>query len=138
MGLQEWLFVLVLLEVLSFALLASVRWYPRYPQMAGKIDADARLKATELLREVLSEAERRQLAETRFLMVPSPSVASRVYRIPAMGGMVEVYDSGKLSSRLCVQPAERLPAADMVVVHKVMIEGSEGEYQRTANVVRLA
>jgi len=50
---------------------------------------------------------------------------------------VEVYDEGKLTMRLCVEPLERLPAADVVLMHKLMIEGNEERYLHEANIVHL-
>jgi hypothetical protein len=35
--------------------------------------------------------------------------------------------------RLCVQPIERLPDADVVVLHKLMIEANEEHYLQRAN-----
>ena len=134
MGFQESLALLVLLAILSFVLVASLRWYPHHPQVAGQVDAEAQLRATELLREVLSAAEYRQLERFGYLTVPSPGVPERTYRIPSRPGMVAVYESGKLVERLCLQPVERLPAADVVLMLKLMIEANEEKYLRTANV----
>ena len=35
--------------------------------------------------------------------------------------------------RLCVQPVESLPDADVVVLHKLMIEANEESYLQKAN-----
>lgn len=134
MGVHESLALLALLAILSFTLVASLRWYPHYPLVAGQFDTEAQLRATELLREVLSAAEYRHLEQFGYLMVPSPGVPERTYRIPSRPGMVAVYQSGKLVEKLCLQPIERLPAADVVLMLKLMIEANEEKYLRTANV----
>jgi hypothetical protein len=46
---------------------------------------------------------------------------------------VAVHEGGAEVESLCVAPAERLPAGDVVLAHKLMIEGDEPEYLRRAN-----
>jgi len=36
--------------------------------------------------------------------------------------------------RLCVGPVDPLPDADVVLIHKLMIEANEDEYLKAANV----
>lgn len=98
---------------------------------ASRTAADKRAEA--LLWEVLSKDERAQLARSRYLAVRSPSMPNRVYRIPASAGLVEVYDSGRLVMKLCARPVQRLPNPDVVVMHKLMIEGCERDYLKRAN-----
>jgi hypothetical protein len=86
-----------------------------------------------LLRDLLTEDERRQLERDGYLGVPSPSRPGRTYRVPRRRGQVRVYEGGALVLALCVEPAERLPDGDMVLLHKLMIEGDEEEYLRVAN-----
>lgn len=90
-------------------------------------------RATELLSEILSDGEYQQLKAHGYLDVPSPSIPGRVYRVPAHRDQVEILDSGRLTARLCVQPVRWLPTADVVLMHKLMIEGNESEYLRLAN-----
>jgi hypothetical protein len=97
-------------------------------------DPVAEERADALLADLLSMDERRQLAESGYLTLPSPGVAGRTYRIPAQPGWVDVFQGGRLAMRLCALPIERLPAADIVLMHKLMIEGNEQEYLRQANV----
>jgi hypothetical protein len=98
--------------------------------------SEAKRRAHSLLREVLTENEYRQLREEGYLAVHSPNVAERTYRIqPSRKPPVDVYESGELVARLCVQPAMRLPVSDVLLVHKLMIEGDEPGYLREANVV---
>jgi hypothetical protein len=90
-------------------------------------------KAAALLRQVLSEEEWQQLDRTGYLCIPSPSIPHRVYRVPAHRDQVEIRESGRLRGRLCAQPMGWLPASDVILMHKLMIEGNEEEYLRTAN-----
>jgi hypothetical protein len=101
---------------------------------ARQFETGAEEKAKALLREVLTEEEHRQLAAEGFLRVDSPNVAGRTYRIPGRLGWVELYESGLLMKKLCVLPHEGLPPGDIVLMHKLMIEGNEEEYLRLANV----
>jgi len=97
---------------------------------------DAECRAHALLREILTEKELRELCENGYLEVHSPNVSGRTYRIrPSQYLPVDVYESGKLVARLCVQPETRLPISDVLLVHKLMIEGNEREYLHEANVV---
>ena len=90
-------------------------------------------RAETLLRQLLTEDEYRQLNQQGFLAVPSPSQPGRVYRIPRRPGQVSVFEGGKLIMNLCVQPTKVLPAADVVGMHKLMIQGNEAEYLQVAN-----
>ncbi len=91
--------------------------------------------ANELLRDVLSDAEYRQLTGKGYLVVPSPGIDCRTYRVPYWSGYVDVCQSGRLVWKLCLQPVQDLPSADFVLLHKLMIEGNEREYLRLANIV---
>jgi hypothetical protein len=81
-----------------------------------------------LLRDLLTEREYEQLAQRGYLDVASPSVGHRVYRIPRDGGLVRVYQNGTAVRSLCVQPVVPLPGNDVIVLHKLMIQGSEQQY----------
>ncbi|MDP9383335.1 MAG: hypothetical protein M3Q29_24970 [Chloroflexota bacterium] len=94
---------------------------------------EARQRAEDLLAEVLGEEEYRELKRRGYLEIPSPSWPSRVYRVPRSRDQVRVYESGRALMRLCVGPVERVPDADVVLIHKLMIEGDEQEYLRIAN-----
>lgn len=94
---------------------------------------EAELRAEALLREMLSDDEYRRLAREGFLEVRSPNLPGRVYHIPRHQGRVHVYERGRPVMKLCVQPTKPIPDADIVVMHKLMIEGNEHEYLRVAN-----
>lgn len=89
--------------------------------------------AERLLRDVLSPGEFTQLQSRGFLDVPSRLCRGRVYRIPRRKGLVGVCEQGIPTMALCLQPLERLPDADVVVIHKLMIEADEAGYLQTAS-----
>lgn len=96
--------------------------------------AEAERRAEALLRRFLTEEEYQQLLCQGYLRVPSPHYPNRVYLIPRYRGLVRVYESGRAVMRLCVGPVEPLPDADVVLMHKLMIEGNEEEYLKIANI----
>lgn len=100
-------------------------------------DASADARADRLARELLTPAEYAQLVERGYLEVRSRTRPGRVYRIPADPGLVAVRDGDAPPVYLCLQPLERLPSRDVVLLHKLMIEGAEAEYWRRANVLTL-
>ncbi|HEY3284910.1 MAG TPA: hypothetical protein VGN26_21770 [Armatimonadota bacterium] len=94
---------------------------------------EAERKADSLLRRLLSTEEYQQLMSHGYLRVKSPNVPGRVYLVPRYRGLVRVYESGRAVMRLCVGPTEPMPDADVVLVHKLMIEADEEHYLRSAN-----
>ncbi len=93
----------------------------------------AQNRARNLLREMLSPAEYQQIARCGYLDVKSASFEQRIYRVPATGGLVKVIDRGCPVMELCLQSVEPLPEGDVVLMHKLMIEGNEQEYLQRAN-----
>src|SRR5579884_3175392 len=75
-----------------------------------------------------SSAERRAASLLRDMLT-----AERVYRVPRTRGYVQVIENGHAVMRLCLQPVESLPDADVVVLHKLMIEANEEYYLQKAN-----
>lgn len=125
---------LLLLLGLLVALSVTMRWRGCYPSLPPVFDPGAEIRAAAMLRSVLSEEERSQLERFGFLEVHSPSVSNRVYRVPARPGHVNVYEADRLTLEVCVQPVGQLPADDVVLMHKLMIEGNEEGYLRQARV----
>ncbi len=89
--------------------------------------------AETLLRNMLTREEYNQLCTRAYLEVPSRAFANRVYRVPRGPGQVQVVEGGRVTERLCVQPLEALPEADVILMHKLLIEGDEAGYLQTAN-----
>jgi hypothetical protein len=106
-------------------------WLMSQPYLRGWSRAERR--AASLLRETLTADQFRQLTWRGYLEVSSPTEPQRVYRVPRSKGYVQVIENGRAVMRLCLQPVECLPDADIVVLHKLMIEGNEEAYLRKAN-----
>jgi hypothetical protein len=94
---------------------------------------EAEQKAEQLLKILLTADQYNHLSRKGYIEVQSGMYPYRTYRIPRHRGSVEVYEMGRLVMSLCVQPTEVVPDADVVVMHKLMIEGNEREYLRRAN-----
>ena len=104
-----------------------LRLHPWWPVPAER-------RAETLLRDMLSPDEYRHLLATGFLEIPSPTRQDRVYRIPRGPGQVLVEEHGRVLERLCLQPeVAGLPEADVVLMHKLLIEADEDRYLATAN-----
>jgi len=93
----------------------------------------AERRATDLLRDILTPEQFRQLLWRGYLEIPSPTEPRRVYRVPRSKGYVQLIENGRAIMRLCLQPVECLPDADVVVLHKLMIEANEDTYLQKAN-----
>ncbi len=106
-------------------------WLLFQPYFKGWSRAERR--AADLLRDTLTPEQLRQLVWRGYLEVPSPTAPQRVYRVPRSKGYVQVIENGRAIMRLCLQPVECLPDADIVVLHKLMIEANEETYLQKAN-----
>lgn len=111
--------------------ISPMLWLIVQPYFKGWSRAERR--ATDLLRDVLTPEQFHQLLWRGYLEVPSPTAPQRVYRVPRAKGYVQVIENGKAIMRLCLQPVECLPDADVVVLHKLMIEANEENYLQKAN-----
>lgn len=124
--------VLTALSWIVVALVISpMVWLIFQPYLRGWSRAERR--AANLLRDTLTPEQCRQLVWRGYLEVPSPTEPQRVYRVPRTRGYVQVMENGHVVMRLCVQPVECLPDADIVVLHKLMIEANEETYLQKAN-----
>lgn len=99
----------------------------------SKAAREAEIRADLLVRSVLSDDEYRRLCRHGYLDVPSPHYPTRFYRIPSGAGTVAVIEHGRCVGRLCVQSTAPIPERETVVIHKLMIEGSEWDYLKHAN-----
>jgi len=106
-------------------------WLIFQPYFKGWSRAERR--ATDLLRDTLTPEQFRQLIWRGYLEIRSPTEPQRVYRVPKNKGYVQVIENGRATMRLCLQPVECLPDADVVVLHKLMIEANEETYLQKAN-----
>ncbi len=97
------------------------------------LQLEAEKRAESLLQEMLGPEQTRSLDTRGYLEVVSPSRSNRIYRVPRGRGMVSVYEDGRAVMSLCVQPVEWIPGADVVLMHKLMIEANEEDYLKIAN-----
>jgi len=111
--------------------ISPIIWLLFQPYLNGLSRAERR--ATDLLRDILTPEQLRQLLWRGYLEISSPTSPQRVYRVPKSRGYVQVIENGRGTMRLCLQPTERLPDADLVVLHKLMIEANEEMYLESAN-----
>lgn len=94
----------------------------------------AQQRAEAALRALLTDAEYQQLCANGYLEVASLTQPQRVYRVPRGSGQVLVLEGGRPREYLCLQPAaQNLPQADVVLLHKLLIQADEELYLRTAN-----
>lgn len=127
------------IAVLAAQFVAILLWvlfgsHPRGMASRGySAQLEAERRAENLLQLVLSSDENHELEQRGYLEVRSPSREGRVYRVPRGRGMVSVYEGGRAVMSLCVQPVEWIPGADVVLMHKLMIEANEDDYLKTAN-----
>lgn len=96
--------------------------------------SEADRRANELLRSVLTSEQYAQLMRSGYLDIPSPSHPECIYRVPRAQGLVKVIEQGRHKANLCLQPWKAVPDADIVVMHKLMIEADEETYLQTANI----
>jgi hypothetical protein len=113
----------VLAGVVVFVSLLLLIWFT----------SSAERRARRLLRAVLTHEQYHQLIRWGYIDIPSPSDPQRVYRVPQIPGHVHVIQNHRLTAGLCLQPLDRVPDADYVVIHKLMIEADEETYLQKAN-----
>jgi hypothetical protein len=94
---------------------------------------EAARRAEALVQRVLSERDRTELRRSGFVEVPSGLVKGRRYRIPRGGGPVAVLEPDGRVGYLCLQPDTPVAPAELVLIHKLMLEGAEAEYWQRAN-----
>ena len=123
-------FLLGIIGIIAALGLGLLGWlaYDRYLEWS-----EANRRANELLRSVLTRKQYRQLMRHDYLDIPSPRDPECIYRVPQARGLVGVIEQGKRTASLCLQPLEWVPDADIVVMHKLMIEADEETYLQTAN-----
>jgi hypothetical protein len=86
-----------------------------------------------MLQRLLSEDERLQMQQTGFLEVSSGIVPGRRYRIPRRGSPVAALEPDGRVVYLCLQPESPVAGNELVLVHKLLLEGAEAEYWQRAN-----
>jgi len=95
--------------------------------------SEAERRAQKLVADLLPPHQLAQLHQLGFIEMRSRLIPGRCYRIPRRRGQVQVYEEGRHAGSLCIQPTRWVPDGDLVLMHKLMIEGNEADYLRTAN-----
>jgi hypothetical protein len=95
--------------------------------------SEAERRAQQLVTRMLSPEQVTQLNGLGFMELRSHLIPGRTYRIPRRRGQVQVYEQGHHAGSLCIQPTRWVPDGDVLIMHKLMIEGNEADYLRTAN-----
>jgi len=93
----------------------------------------AKQRAIELLRAVLSVDQHHQLVQLGYVDISGPQDQERIYHVPRGPGLVRVIEKESLTMSLCLKPLEKVPDADIVVMHKLILEADEETYLQTAN-----
>jgi hypothetical protein len=128
--------ILVVTILVAFLLYLSIWTAVHWTRQRGNnelLQGQAQERAEALLKDMLTDSEYTQLGQSGYLEVRSPSLPMRTYRVPRKPGRVAVQEDGVEVESLCVAPVEWLPPSDVVLAHKLMIEGNEQEYLRRAN-----
>lgn len=89
-------------------------------------------RAEALLAQHLTPEQLRDLQERRCLYVFSQS--GRRYRVDRGSTVKLLDDRGSILKRLCIHPEEHVPAADVMLCQKLLIEADEERLWRVANV----
>ncbi len=131
--LAQMLFGLLVVAGLSWSLAHPSHRHNVQPHQAHSEWLAAKARAEHVLMEMLSPEDYQHLARRGYIEVRSPNVPERCYRVPKYRGRIHVYEAGRPVMSLCVQPVHHIPDADVVLIHKLMIEGNEQEYLRIAN-----
>lgn len=108
-------------------------WLYHRETMLSLQRTDAERRAHELVSLMLNREQLAQLNGLGFIELRSRLITGRTYRVPRRRGQVQVYEQGHHAGSLCIQPTRWVPDADVLLMHKLMIEGNEAEYLRTAN-----
>jgi hypothetical protein len=132
---------LIAMTVVGFKIMALMTMSPFFRsriwpwlRSRGWWPAPAERAAEALLRRLLTDPEYDTLGRNGYLDIPSREYPGRTYRVPRGPGQVLVVERGRVLERLCVQPASMgLPEADIVLMHKLLLEADERRYLMTAN-----
>jgi hypothetical protein len=128
------IFLAAMLLILALSAAHSLRSIVEEPPPPGRMPgrSTTNQRVDEMLRALLDASEYHTLMTRGYLDVASSENADCIYRIPRYGGMVTLYERGRATIDLCVQPADPLPGGDVVVLHKLLIQANELDYVATA------
>jgi hypothetical protein len=122
----------LVMAILGLILAGTALWRARgvvkgRPRRTARLEAEARAEA--LLAELLGEPGYAALLAHGYLDIPSGIEAqSRVYRVAYPPDGVVVLENGVPVEHLCILPTAWVPAADVFLTHKALLEGDEETY----------
>jgi len=90
----------------------------------------ARLKAQELLCEILPEREREQFLALGFFDYEGKRAAYRIFK----DGQTEIYLNGSLYARACLQLTIPAPSCDRMIAEYLILSNDEQLYWNKANI----
>lgn len=93
-------------------------------------DFSARLKARQLLCEILPDAEREQFLATDSFYQHGQLATYRICR----GSQTELYRNGRLVAYACLQLTMPTPAYDRMIAEYLILHSDEGLYWKKANI----
>jgi hypothetical protein len=109
-------------------------YYPLDESPAVESEADAKAKA--LLDQVLTEAQREEMAKYRYFTVESRT-SKRRYRVLTdkgrHGNIEELDDQGRCVATLCCAPGGNIPHHDALIGQKLSLEAAEDDFRKAAN-----
>ncbi len=93
--------------------------------------------AIETLREMISEAEFRKYIKHGFVLVRGQS--GYIYQIFRNRAHTKVWKNGTVIKEVCVRIEDNeIPPTDNIIAFKILIEGSEEEFEKLGNVYKMA
>ena len=129
--------LITLCSILGAVVLFAVFLLPLHPRLPGwaawQEVREADRRATLLLKEVLGEAAYEEFARKGYIEVPSRDFPGRTYLVKQWPEKVEVVEHGRTVAVLCAEPVSYVPPADLIVIHKLLIEDNEREFLKIAN-----
>lgn len=89
-------------------------------------------RAERLLADSISTQQHADYTAKGYVDVASRIVPGRVYRVDGWRP-VAVHEHGRFVGAVCIRPREHLPAPDVLLARKLMIEGAEEEFLHSGN-----
>jgi hypothetical protein len=102
-----------------------------------KKEAEAHARAEDLLKQMLSAAQKKEYETAREFTVVTESGKRYKIRHGWAGNVDEIDESGKAAARYCIHPTIGCPHPDNMLAQKLMLETDEKAFLKIANKTRL-
>ena len=90
-------------------------------------------RAEAVLRDSLTPEQLATYDEHGHVEVPSRLVPGRVYRVDGWRPVAAFDAEGRFEGAVCLRPRESLPGPDVILAHKLYIEGAERRFLTDGN-----